>query len=101
MLGRASRKTEAAEVVRLVRIELSAMHRVHGVSDMDIARLSTVVRARSTSDAWPWLVASALVQWPRPPWVVAEVGSYPAHLELANPLDVASEAEFGPLGEGT
>lgn len=100
MLGRTSR--ERAYVVRAVRAELAAMHRSHGrfVSDLDIARLSAHVQRAGATDV-PWLVASSLSMWPRPPWVEAVVGPYPASLELSNPEDTASLDEWGSSGTGT
>lgn len=103
MLGRTSR--QRSEMVRAVRVELAAMHRSHGISDLDIARLEADIRRVSVQrgepvarDRLPWLVAAALGMWPRPPWVSAVVGPYPANLELANPDDTASVDEWGSAG---
>lgn len=89
---RNSRSTEVLEVRR----ELHLMRSIHGgyVTDAQIAGLFQVV-----GDAG--VCADALALWPRPLWVEKVCGPYPPSLELANPEDVASVAEFGPLGEGT
>jgi hypothetical protein len=77
--------------VRQVRAELDAQHRLHGryVTDVQVQRLMF-----RTGDAG--LAADAISMWPRPGWVEAICGPYPPTLELANPEDVASVAEFGP-----
>lgn len=44
------------------------------------------------------LAADALVQWPRPFWLMDLLGShaqYPLDLEMTNPADIASPEEWG------
>lgn len=91
LMGRSAR--ERALAVRMIRAELTVVHGRY-VDDLSLARLFSVV-------ADVGVAADAIRMWPRPAWLEALLGPYPASLELSNPEDVASVEEFGPLGEGT
>lgn len=84
---------QQTDPIRTAREQMAASHR-RWVTDLDIARLVEV-----TGD--PGLAADSIGMWPRPTWVEDLIGPFPASLELANPADVASVEEYGPLGEGT
>ena len=75
----------------MVRAEL--VSKPHGRYVTDVQVWAVMTRAKS-----PGVAADAICMWPRPQWVEDVCGPYPASLELANPEDVASEQEWGPLG---
>lgn len=82
--------------VLAVRGEFKAQRRVHGRFLTD-AQISAVFKVVGNAG----VCADALVMHPRPSWVEALAGPFPASLELADPNDVASIAEWGSFGEGT
>lgn len=85
-------KTAAREV----RLELGPAHRAHGAATQDLKLWLLCERCQGA----PGLAADAMMMFPRPMWVEAILGQYPANLELANPEDVASVAEWGSADLG-
>lgn len=81
---------------RDVRLQLGPAHRQHGLSVPDLKLYTLCNRCQGS----PGLAADAMMMYPRPGWVEGILGPYPAGLELANPEDVASVAEWGSADLG-
>lgn len=89
---RLGHKIKAA--ARDVRLELGPAHRQHGASVPDLKLWLLMERCQGSAG----LAADALSMWPRPVWIEAILGPYPASLELSNREDVAGVEEWGSSG---
>ena len=95
VLSSSAIRTEAAKIKR--ELQDRGLHHADRLTDMDLHRLYEKFSGLPVADR-VGLAADALVQWPRPAWLVDLLGVYPLELELLNPGDVASREEWGSFG---
>lgn len=92
MLSSSAIRTEAAKIKQ--ELHDRGLHHADKLSDHDLCKLYELL-SKLPVDARVGMAVDALVQWPRPLWLVDLLGPYPLGLENLNPADIATGGEWG------